>query len=159
MQDNYLFNITQLGEAFGLHRDTVRKRLVSANVKANSVKKNTALYHIKDVAEAILEKSSSSVSAQDPDSMKPGERKAWFDSENARLNYKKECGELCESHDVARKFADVFKAIANTLDSLPDLLERKANLTPDQAEQIQKQTDNMRENLFLAVVNNGADIE
>mgnify|MGYP000733881602 CR=1 FL=1 len=158
MKDEYLFNITQLAEAFGLHRDTIRKRLNQVGVQAVCIRKNAALYLLKEAAPAITRQLSSNESEINPDKLSPGERKAWFDSENARLNFEEACGNLCESHEVAKVFADCFKAIVNPLDSLPDLLERKANLSPEQIELVISQVDNVREEMYLSVVNSGGDI-
>jgi len=159
MTEDYLLNVTQLGEAFNFHRDTIRKRLNIAGVKAVKVVKNAPVYAIKDAAPAILQTTHSTGSDFDPDSLLPGERKAWFDSENARLNFEEACGNLCESHEVARGFAECFKALVNPLDSLPDLLERKANLQPEQAEIVSRLVDSVRESMYLEVVNRGAEID
>ncbi|ADZ91090.1 DUF1441 family protein [Marinomonas mediterranea] len=159
MSSKYVFNITELAEAFSLHRDTVRKRLRKAEVSAHTVKGNTAYYHMNVAAPAIISELIVNESVINPDTMTPGERKAWFDSENARVNFEINCGELVPADEVARGYAEFAKAIVNPLDSLPDLLERKAGLNADQAEIVQKQVDSIRENMYLSVVNNGGDLE
>lgn len=160
MDQQYRLNVTQLAEAFNLHRDTIRKKLKAAKVKAAEVRGNAAYYEIAAASKAIIGNATTAESdSVNPDELDPLQRKAWFDSENARLKFETECGNLIPAHEVARAFAEFAKSISNPLDGLPDLLERKCALKPEQAELVQKQVDSIRENMFLAVINNGGDLE
>lgn len=47
-------NITELGDMFETHRDTVRRRLKAHDVKPYSQSKGVNVYVVKEAAEAIL---------------------------------------------------------------------------------------------------------
>lgn len=159
MTDDYLFNLTQLANAFGFHRDTIRKRLIQARVSAVSVNGNTPLYRLADAAKAVFAGTVGAGNGVDPDELEPAARKAWFDSENARLRFETECGNLIPAHEVAQSFAEFAKAIVNPLDSLPDVLERKASLAPAAIAIVQTTIDAVREQMYLKVANMGGEIE
>ncbi|MCF9489601.1 hypothetical protein J8B38_22695 [Vibrio parahaemolyticus] len=51
---NHLKNITELGEVFDLHRDTVRRRLSAYGVKPYGLNGGVNVYIVKEAAEAII---------------------------------------------------------------------------------------------------------
>lgn len=158
-QDSH-WNLTQIATAFQMHRDTVRKRLVKAGVDAAGLKGNSPLYDLAQVGPALFGAyQNQEPSKVDPDELDPMARKAWFDSENARLKFEQECQNLIPAHEVAREFAEFAKSIVNPLDGLPDVLERKAGLSGRALELVQKNVDAVREQMFLRVINRGGELE
>ena len=74
----------------------------------------------------------------DPETLPPGERKLWYDGETRRRELQVRDGKLLDAAETAERISTSFNAIAQTMWSLPDNLERTAGLTPEQAEAVEK---------------------
>ncbi len=149
------WNITRIAEAFRLSRDTVRKRLREAGVQPATTQRNSPLYELAEVGPALFASTIGSGECggyASPDQMSPKERKDWFDSENSRLKYEKEKKQLVPDDEVAREMSALIKAVINPIDGMTDTLERKADLTPKQAEIVQREMDAIREQMYLAAI-------
>lgn len=70
----------------------------------------------------------------DPESMTPAERKLWYDGENQRRKLQLLDRELIPAEEVEVSVSTAFAAVAQTLLALPDNLERRSGLTPEQSE-------------------------
>ncbi|EIN4364612.1 hypothetical protein LPJ47_004567 [Vibrio parahaemolyticus] len=51
---NFTANMTELGEMFDLHRDTVRRRLLAYGVKPHGQNIGVKVYIVREAAEAII---------------------------------------------------------------------------------------------------------
>lgn len=67
----------------------------------------------------------------DPERMDPRDRKDWYDGEAKRRAIAKEAAELMTIEDYMEGQSMLLKEIAASLETLPDLLERRCNLKPD----------------------------
>ena len=152
INDAYAWNLTRISEAFGMSRDTVRKRLREANVQPKLIKRNSPLYSLCDVGPALFS-SEHSVGAfggyESPDEMPAMERKAWFQSENERIKFQRDQGTLVPDDEVAREMSILIKSVINPLDGITDTLERKADLSPKQASVVQTEIDAIRDQMYL----------
>jgi len=154
-KNQHAWNITRIAEAFRLSRDTVRKRLREAGVQPALIHRNSPLYELADAGPALF---TASIAAggyggyETPDNMPPKERKDWFDSENSRLKYEKEKRQLVPDDEVAREMSSLIKSVINPIDGMTDTLERKADLTPKQAEIVQREMDAIREQMYIALI-------
>lgn len=83
----------------------------------------------------------------DPESMPPRDRKDWYDGEEKRIRVEKERGTLVSADIYREEMSRVLKEIAITLETLPDVLERKCNLSPDAVLIMQKILDDQRTQL------------
>ena len=72
-----------------------------------------------------------------PDHLHPTDRRAWFQSENERLKYQKDLGELLPIAQVERAVSTAFAAIAQKIRGVPDELERKHGLPGDVVEKVE----------------------
>jgi hypothetical protein len=160
MADKYLWSISEVEAGLGVSRPTIRKRLIEKGIQAVKVRGNSPLYRLSEVGPALFSSSYQvDKGAQDPDKMEPLARKAWFDSENARLNFQINEQQLLPAHESARAMAELVKCLVNPLDSLPDILERKAALTPKQVGLVIKIVDSIRDQMYLKVANAGGEIQ
>lgn len=150
--DSYAWNITRIGEAFGMSRDTVRKRLKAANCRPVDKIRGVPQYALTTVGPALF---SAQATAEEisPNEMPPGDRKDWFDSELKREKLEEIQGQLVPVEDVAREMSTLIKCIVNPLDGLIDTLERKADLTDKQAGVVQREVDAVREQMYIASLN------
>ncbi len=99
----------------------------------------------------------------DPEKLPPGERKAWFDSEMRRRELQKTDRELIPAAEVGQVIATAFAAIAQSVRSLPDNLERRLALTPEVVDEISRAMDEHLDDLAnrlqgLGPVEEGADV-
>lgn len=70
---------------------------------------------------------------QDPDTMTPAERKAWFESEQKRRDLQKEDRELIPAPELEQAIATAFSLLTQGLLTIPDALERVDGITPELA--------------------------
>lgn len=68
----------------------------------------------------------------DPETLPPAERKLWYDGEARRRDIQERDRELIPVDEVEETVSTAFAAVAQSLLSLPDLLERECALTSDQ---------------------------
>lgn len=151
LEDAYNWNITRLADAFGLHRDTVRKRLRDAGVVPSGARNGANVYALKDVGPALFGETFGGTGL-DPDDLPPQDRKAWYQSENERVRLEKDMRLLVPVEETHREMSKFAKAMASTLDSLADMLERDAGLPPEAIELVEKVTDSLREQIYQAVI-------
>lgn len=67
--------------------------------------------------------------------------KTYWQAQLAEQEYRKNAGELLDRARVEQAAATVLAAVAQTVRSIPDTLERAASLTPAQAEECERITD------------------
>jgi phage terminase Nu1 subunit (DNA packaging protein) len=77
----------------------------------------------------------------DPERLPPGERKAWYDSEMRRREMQKDDRELIPAAEVGQVVATAFAAVAQSIRSLPDNLERRLSLAPEVVDEIGRAMD------------------
>jgi terminase small subunit / prophage DNA-packing protein len=71
----------------------------------------------------------------DPETLPPAERKQWYEGEKHRRAIQVEDRELIPIAELEEVIGTAYASIAQTLLSMPDLMERRAGLPPDVAEQ------------------------
>lgn len=77
----------------------------------------------------------------DPEKLPPAERKAWYDSEMRRRELQKTDRELIPAAEVGQVIATAFAAVAQSVRSLPDNLERRLSLAPEVVDEIGRAMD------------------
>lgn len=87
----------------------------------------------------------------------PKDRKDWYDSELRRLEYEQKTGVLVAADDMRTTVAEALKPVMLGLETLTDVVERDAGLTPEQATVIQREIDRMRDALYRDLVAMGAE--
>ena len=157
------WNISQLADELGVHRNTVRKRLKAAGVLPVNKKGNSAVYLMANAAKAVFAPEASGdgefCGYDSPDQMSATDRKHWYESERSRVALEEEARKLVPIEDVARGYADLIRAVVNPLDSLPDLLEQKCGLTGEAVERVQTVVDSVREQMYLRGTRAGAELD
>lgn len=151
LEEAYNWNITRLADAFGLHRDTVRKRLKESGVLPAGSRNGANVYALKDAGPALFSEARPA-EGMDPGRMHPTDRKDWYQSENLRVKLEKEMRLLVPVEEAHREMSRLAKAVASGLDSLPDMLERDAGLPPEAIELVEKTTDALREQMYNVII-------
>jgi hypothetical protein len=88
---------------------------------------------------------------RDPEKMKPFERRAWYQGEMEKLQLAQVRGELVPAIEVEAKFAELLKAIAHFLETLPDMLER-VGASSAMLKLLEVELDKLRESMYAQVV-------
>tara|TARA_R110000764_G_scaffold228889_1_gene319594 strand:- start:384 stop:884 length:501 start_codon:yes stop_codon:yes gene_type:complete len=146
LKEAYHWNLTRISEAFGFHRDTVRKRLKEAGVNPESKRGNADLYSLEKVGPALFGTSTSSGVKLEytPEELWPKDRKEWFQSENERLKFQENIGDLIPVNEHREDLLKTIKATVSFFESLSDKMERRRSFTPDQLEELDLATDEFR---------------
>lgn len=143
--DAYHWSIFKIAEAFGMHRDTVKKRLIAANAPVAGTVRGNPVYALQHVGPALFgSKPEASNLQHDPSTMEPKERKDWFQSENERIKLEKEQRKLIPVDEVVVVYSSMRKAVVQVLETIPDILERDCALTPQAVSTVQKSIDDLR---------------
>ncbi|WKS98747.1 DUF1441 family protein [Gallibacterium salpingitidis] len=139
-------NINQIAELVGMHRQTVSQRVagLTPSVGSNSKLK---LYLLADLIRLGLQEKRTA----DVDSMSPNDRRSFWQAENERLKYERETGELIPAYEVAQEMSILAKAVIQQLETLPDILERDAGLSPSALIRVQQIIDDIRDQMALHI--------
>ncbi|OBX05790.1 terminase [Gallibacterium genomosp. 3] len=139
-------NINQIAELVGMHRQTVSQRVagLTPSVGSNSKLK---LYLLADLIRLGLQEKRTA----DVDSMSPNDRRSFWQAENERLKYERETGELIPAYEVAQEMSILAKAVVQQLETLPDILERDAGLSPSALIRVQQIIDDIRDQMALHI--------
>lgn len=140
-------NINQIAELIGMHRQTVSQRISGLHPAIGSNSK-LKLYLVSDlIRQGLQEKMTADV-----DGMSPVDRRAWFQSENERLKFEMQMGELIPAFEVAQEISSLAKAVVQILDTLPDILERDTGLQPIALVRVQQVIDDIRDQMALKII-------
>lgn len=124
------YALSQLGEIFGLHRQTVKKRL--ASVKPDGLIRGNPAYTIKTAARHLVEARQSENVARDPDLMDPADAKDYWEAKIKEQKFNEAEGELWRSDEVLAALSGFSKKISMALRGIPDILERRTGLDAKQ---------------------------
>lgn len=147
-------NVSQLAALSGVHRQTVSARLKNV-IPEGGNDSNLKLYSLTSVLSELMKMPAPVAEGE----MEPQDRKAWYQSERERLKFEQEVGELIPASDVAREFAELAKAMIQSFETLPDILERDCALLPAAVSRVQTIIDDLRDEIARKVMNDGSSEE
>jgi hypothetical protein len=155
INEAYQWSISHIARVFSMDRKTVSRRLEGELVRPAGTRAGYPVYALKDVAPALF--GHVMVGGQEPNDMTPPDRRAWYQSENDRLKFEVQTGQLVPTHDVRLQMSTLAKATANTLESLPDILERDCGLSAEALDRVQDVIDSHREQMYRVIIAQEAD--
>lgn len=132
-EDAYRWSMSRIARCFRVSRDTVSRRIKARGIQPVGERLGYPVFDLADVAELIDDHPELS---GDPEQMPPRERRDWYEGERVRLEVQELKGELVRIDQYRAEMARILKSLADTLETLPDELERQAGLTPHQAERL-----------------------
>lgn len=122
-------SLSGLSREFGITRETVARRLAAAGVESDKERNGHAVFRLGPASQALTQAAAiRGGKVEDPDQLPAAERKAWYQSEQARLQVELESGRLVTVEDCRAQLSIIVKATACMLETLPDILERDAGL-------------------------------
>jgi DNA-binding transcriptional MocR family regulator len=144
-----LWSINALADEFGIDRRTVKKRL--DGIAASGEVNGHQAWRLRDVAIAVMGPQSAFAGDPDfldPDKLEPSDRLKHFQALREKSKWMAEERHLIPASEVEQVVATAFKSLAQSLDTLPDVLERDCAMGPDEVERAIEVVDAAREGLY-----------
>jgi hypothetical protein len=148
-----LASLSAWARCLNTERETLRRRLLAANVTAKAERNGHAVYGGKDVLRAWLAGPEAGI---DPDALSPFQRRAYYQGELDKLKVQQERGELVPALEVEQTIGKLAKLFVLGLDTLVDTIERDVGLSHKQADRMERHTDNIREQLYHEIAGTAA---
>lgn len=148
------WSVARLADAFGMDRRTAAKRLKEAGIPPLAKRNGNDVYRLADAAPALVNLGVAALGGEgvvDPRDLPPMERRAFYQSENERLKVESTIGQLVPAAEVEADYAELVKKVVQFFDTLPDVLERKAGLTPEQVVKVQDECDRVRQSMYEGI--------
>lgn len=145
-----LVSISRAAELLCMDRKTVSKRIAEANIAPAGMRDGYPVYDGRRVCEACLlpQGATDGEQAIDPRNLKPMDRRAWYQSERERMAVEAEARQLIPAIEVHAEMAEMARGFVQFLDTLPDVLERRVHLRPEQIEAMHDQITIERQRLY-----------
>jgi hypothetical protein len=124
--ESRLWSVAGLAQEFGMSRATVARRLASAGVRPECKRLGYGVFRLRDACPAILAPliQPDTAAISDVDRMRPGDRRAYWQSQNERQKFLQNAGELIPAAEVHQQMASIAKLVVRFLEALPDVVER-----------------------------------
>ncbi|WP_163836940.1 DUF1441 family protein [Spartinivicinus ruber] len=152
MKEQNLLNITQIAEFYGIHRNTVMKRIRQEGIEPTDKVGNANRYDIAEVEHLFYESETRNLQpGYSPEDLPPKDRKDWYQSENERLKFELACSELIPAKEVRQESIKLMKTLVAFFESLPDKMERTRLFTSDQLDLLENQCDQFRNQLHMTL--------
>ena len=141
-----------LATEFGMSRDVFRRILAEASVGPVDRRGGHPVYRLRDAFRAIQRQ-------QDAASMPAHAKLALARATLAEDELRRRRGELCEVADVRDEMARLAKLFVQTIELIPDTLERECAASAAQLALIERALDRMRVSLYEQVTGGTAPTE
>lgn len=137
-----LWSATRYSDVLQIDRRVVAQALEKApSTQHNGVR----VWHLRDGMPAILRPDARK---QDPATMEPKEALDYYRAQRERIKLAEDVRKMVLAAEVERVIGAAFKALAQSLDGLPDALERDCGLPPEAVTAAQIAMDAAREALY-----------
>lgn len=147
--DDLLWTATRYSDVLKLDRRVVAQALETApSQERNGVR----VWHVRDAFRAIATEVGGSAKKLNPDDMEPKDQLDHWKAANEKLKFAENIGKVVPAAHIERTLGAAFKALAQTLDSLPDALERDCGLPPLAVTAVQQAVDGARNQLYDALM-------
>ena len=139
--DDLLWTATRYAQTLGIDVRAINERLATA---PHTMKGARKVWHIRDGMPAIF----GSGKKKNPAEMEPKDELDYYKAQREKLKLAQDIGQMVMASDVERTVGEAFKTLAQTLDGLPDSLERAHGLPPAVITTIHGALDVARQVLF-----------
>lgn len=145
-----LRSVSGLGRLFGRDRGTIKRHIDAAKLQPAGSDRGHNVYRVEDVAAILFGSNIGDIA--DPETLPPKERLDWYKGSQARRVDALEAGEVVKAEEARDAMATLIKATMLALDTLTEVVEREAKLTPDQAGAVSRIIDRERRTLHAALM-------
>ena len=147
--DDLLWTLTRYSDVLRIDRRVVAQALETAPFQTRN---GHRVWHLRDGMPAIFRRTWDGSNPTDPEAMEPKTMLDYYRGQREKLKLAFETHALIPATDIERAVGDAFKALVQTLDGLPDALERDLALPPEHVSATQVVIDQLRETLYRNLV-------
>lgn len=144
-----LWSMNQLARQFGMDRATVRRRL--ADLAPAATHAGHPVFALEDAVQRLFARSDAGADDLENLPTDPFKKKAAVQALHELADYRERMGELVAKAQVEQEMAGLVKRVSTFLDTLPDILEADAGLTPVQVEETIRVAERVRAELVAAI--------
>lgn len=142
--DSQMVSIRSLSALTGQDRDAIRSAIGRAKIEPAGQLGGYPAYRLSDAIKALLARHGD----VDPATLSPSDRKALADAKLREHTLAIKQGEYLPREAVRQGCAVAYQMVAQSIRSIPDNLERKLGLTPDQTEFAELVVDQISTDLY-----------
>lgn len=157
MRTAVLLSISQIAAEFGMARLTVSKAIEALGIRPSEKRAGYPVYRLADVIRILSATEIDSQGRVDPSKLKPQDRRAWFQSENERLKFEQEQGQLILASEVHSEMAAIAKIVVRALETLPDTVERDIRCGAEVVEYLQRKIREVRSEIANRIADEEGD--
>ena len=149
--DALLWTATRYSDVLGVDR---RKTAQVLEKLPSTIHNGVRVWHIRDALQLKDESAK-----KNPNDMEPKDALDYYRAQRERIKLAEDIRKMIPAADIERVIGEAFKALAQSLDALPDALERDCGLPALAVTAAQRAVDTMRETLYanLTTALAGAD--
>lgn len=147
--DSLLWHATRYSDVLQLDRRGVAQALETVPSQTHN---GIRVWHIRDAMPAIYTRFPPKGARPDPASMDPKDQLDYYRAQREKIKLAEDIRKMLPAAAVERTIGEAFKVLAQTLDSLPDTLERDCALPPAAVAVVQRAIDVARETLYTTLI-------
>lgn len=153
MSQKGLLNQSQIAAGMDISRATVIQRLKMVAPVVKDTK--GAWYKLSDIV-GPLQREGKSAGSTEVDDLGPREEKEYWQAKREKVTYLERAASLIPVETYEKMLATIFKSLSTSLESIPDTLERRSDLSPKQIDTIIGILDGARTSMTQQLI---ADME
>lgn len=147
--DDLLWTATRYSDVLKLDRRVVAQALETApSQERNGVR----VWHVRDAFGAIADRVGGSAKKLNPNDMEPKDQLDYYRAQREKIKLAEDIRRMIPAADIEITLGAAFKSLSQTLDSLPDALERDCGLPPLAVTSVQNAIDAARNQLYDALM-------
>ena len=146
--DSLLWHATRYSDVLQIDRRVVAQALETAPSQLHN---GVRVWHIRDGMPAIFGRDAKGKKL-DPSQMDPKDQLDYYRAQREKIKLAEDIRKMLPAAAVERTLGEAFKVLAQTLDSLPDTLERDCALPPSAVTVVQRVIDVARETLHTTLI-------
>lgn len=145
--DNLLWTATRYSDVLQVDRRVVAQALETAPSHQHN---GNRVWHVREGMRAIYQRvlGVDSAGRKNPNDMEPKEALDYYRAQREKIKLGEDIRQMIPAAHIERIVGETFKSLAQTLDGLPDALERDCGLPPLAVTAAQQAVDVMRETLY-----------
>ena len=142
-------SLSTLAREFGMARETISKRLLAAGIQPSGRNRGNDVYRVGAAARAIVAADYGGATGPviDPDTLGPKDQADYWKGKNEKLKFERDSGLAIEKPEHDAVVFELGGVLVSAMESIPDLLERRCHLEPEQLDSIEEAINQARERI------------
>lgn len=143
--DDLHWTATRYSQALGIDVRAVNERLATIPHSMRGARK---VWHVREGMPALF----GGGKKKSPSEMEPKDELDYYKAQREKIKLAQDIGQMCLAAEVESSIGEAFKTLAQTLDGLPDSLERTHGLSPAVISSIYASIDAARTVLYESLM-------